>query len=33
VTLDQLIGYIIEIVADNLRLRANSQHVVAGSFD
>ena len=30
---DQLIGYVIEIVADDVRLRSNSQYIVAVAFD
>ena len=30
---DQLIGYGIEIVADDVRLRSNSHYIVADGFD
>ena len=30
---DELVGYVVEIVANNVRLRANSQDIVAGTLD
>lgn len=30
---DQLIGDIVEVVADDVRLRSNSQHIVSGAFN
>jgi hypothetical protein len=30
---DQLIGDVVEVFADNLRLRAYSQHIVADALD
>jgi hypothetical protein len=33
VTRDQLVGHVVEIIADDLRLRADAQDIVADAFD
>jgi len=30
---DELVGDVVEVVADNLRLRADVQHIIADTFD
>jgi hypothetical protein len=30
---DELVGNVVQVIADNVRLRANAQHVVADPLD